>query len=168
MIENDDSLPRYLRQELARMGAPLTPNVQNSDNEWLEPVAGMIGHVSEVNGKGAQEVQGFAPTRHELKQLYLYWAKRKVDLDLLMFRYDTVGSDWLRISSLAGRRLGRIERLLGAEACAPLRGVVEAEFESSGELWRAFKEGDYALRDSLLDAFYRQKDSHTDVGGTGE
>ena len=63
MIEDNNSdpgelAPDELRRMLADMGAPLTPNIMNADNAWLDPVAGFIGHVSEVNGAEAEEYPG--------------------------------------------------------------------------------------------------------------
>ena len=67
-----------------------------------------------------------------------------------MFSYAQVRSDWLRISSFAGRRMARIERILGHEVCQPLREAVEARFaEDGGDLWKAFKADDTAARDRL-------------------
>jgi hypothetical protein len=44
-----------------------------------------IGYVEEVNGTGAQEVQEFLPTRHELLQLVKYWARVDVDINTSTF-----------------------------------------------------------------------------------
>jgi hypothetical protein len=63
MIEDNNSNPgqidaEELRRQLADTGIHLTPNVVNRDNKWLEPLGGVIGHVSEVNGADAEEVPG--------------------------------------------------------------------------------------------------------------
>jgi len=76
--------------------------VTNSDDDWLD----------EFNGPGAEEIQGFVPTRHELIQLVKYWAKVELDLDCFMFIDRTKASDLLRQTSFAQRRIGRIAELL--------------------------------------------------------
>ena len=68
MIEDNNIEPGEMDPEellRAEIGI-LTPNVVNRDNAWLGPIGGCIGHVSEVNGAGAEEVPGLVPTRHEL------------------------------------------------------------------------------------------------------
>ena len=59
----------------------------NADNESLGAMrcgTFSIGYVEEVNGTGAQEVQEFLPTRHELLQLVKYWARVDVDIESLL------------------------------------------------------------------------------------
>ena len=68
------------------------PAVRNADNKMLGAINNgrfIIGHVEEVNGAGAEEVQGFLPTRNELIQLAKYWAKVGIDIDYYWFCFST-------------------------------------------------------------------------------
>ena len=127
----------------------------------------VISHIAAMK-EGEKEVPDFVPTRHELAQLFLYWAKRKVDIDFFMFTVNQACNSWRWTSSFASLRLDQIEQQLGAELCVPVWEAVEADFaeSSSEELWRAFKVGDYATRDRLLDAFYKLDAPDSDVVGS--
>jgi len=87
--------------------------VSNSDDDCLD----------EFNGPGAEEIQGFVPTRHELIQLVKYWAKVELDLDCFMFIDRTKASDLLRQTSFAARRIGQIAELLGDEVIKTINEV---------------------------------------------
>ena len=115
---------------------------QNADNRLLEPF-GPIGYVAEVNGPDAAEVPAFVPTRDELMQLAKYWAELELDLTYLMASTGTVGSDWLRKTSFAGRRLGRIERALGGDEVHEIVTRVREQFAATGdpEVWKLFCDG---------------------------
>ena len=121
---------------------PKNTVVKNADNEWLGPYP--FGYVSEVNGPDAAEVPAFVPTRYELLQIARYWAGVELDLDFFMAIYQCTGSDWLRKTSFAGRRLGRIERALGGDEVERVVEDVRKKFSASVDprWWKAFVEGD--------------------------
>lgn len=120
--------------------------VANQDNEGLFPIVGdrvVIGWVDEVNGEGAEELAAFVPTRHELRQLYKFWARQATEIDVDCFLYKQTGSTELRLRPYADRRVGRITDLLGPEECNLLWQDVESDLARQyGDLWTAFKEGD--------------------------
>ena len=132
-----------LRRTMAAMGTPLTPNVVNRDNEWLEPIGGIVGHVSEVNGAGAQEVPGFVPTRHELSVLVKHWMTEIIQYAFWFFCYEQACSSHCRRSSFAGRRIDRIAAFIGNDAVE--RAIDEAYEEygqtNNSDAWRIFLHG---------------------------
>ena len=137
----EDSVLRPYSQEVTMRKNRV---VENADNELLLPSP--YGFVSEVNGPDAVEVPDFVPTRHELLQIARYWANVELDLEFLMATTGVVGSDWLRQTSFAGRRLGRIDRASGDDGVQRVVVVeqVRQEFSESVDprWWKAFVEGD--------------------------
>jgi hypothetical protein len=116
--------PEELRRKLADMGAPLTPNIVNADNAWLDPIVGCIGHVSEVNGAEAEEVLGFVPTRHELSVLVKHWMTEVIDYEFEWFRWQQTSSSGSRRAAFGSRRISRIAAFIGDDAVQ--RAVDEA------------------------------------------
>src|SRR5215472_10713447 len=105
MSEKEDNFLRDLNN----------PAVKNADNDWLGAVrAGLftIGHVDEVNGRGAEEVP-FVPTRHELIQLVKYWARTAFDIEYEWFLYQQSGSSDRRRQPFALNRISRIQLVIG-------------------------------------------------------
>ena len=135
---------------------PKNTVVENADNELLEPSP--FGYVSEVNGPDAAEVLAFVPTRHELLQIARYWAGVELDLNFFMALYQCTGSDWLRKTSFAGRRLGRIERALGGNDVERVVEDVRRKFSESVDPrhWKAFVEGDTAELDRLAEEIHKR------------
>jgi len=135
--------------------------VTNSDNELLEP--GQYGFVDEVNGPGAEEIQGFVPTRHELIQIVKYWAYVELDLTHLMHVYQQTGSDWLRKTSFAGRRVGRISRILGDDEVKKAVDEVYAEFikKMDKRLWNVFVNGTAEEQAAVEEEIWRKFDWDT-------
>ena len=80
---------------------------------------------------------------HELMQLAKYWAELELDLTYSMASTGTIGSDWLRKTSFAGRRLGRIERALGGDEVDEIVTRVREQFAATvdPELWKLFCDG---------------------------
>ena len=113
--------------------------VTNSDNELLMPIGG-CGSVDEDNGPGAEEIQGFVPTRHELIQIVKYWANVELDLNYFMFFHSTTGSDLLRQTSFAQRRIGRIAKILGEDEVRKAIDGVYTKFEKDLEVFTEFGE----------------------------
>ncbi len=131
----------------------------NKDSEWLEPMWG-CGFVDEVNGLGAEEIRDFIPTRHELIQLVKYWAEVEIDLSYFMFVYNQTGSDWLRKTSFAGRRIGRIARLMGDDE------VKKAIDELKAKLCKESKGMDIYLNGSEVErAALREECQNYGLGG---
>ncbi len=121
---------------------PKNTVVENADNEWLEPSP--FGYVSEVNGPDAAEIPAFVPTRHELLQIARYWADVELDLNFFMAIHQCVGSDWLRKTSFAARRLDLIERVLGGDDVNNVVKNVHDKFSESVDprWWKAYMAGD--------------------------
>lgn len=121
----------------------LTPNVVNRDNKWLEPVGSFIGHVSEVNGPGGEEIDGFLPTRHELGLVVKHWMMQIIEYEFFIFCFQCASSELTRRSSFAARRVERIEMLIGEEDTHRAIENAYAEFgrAQNAETWRIFRNG---------------------------
>jgi hypothetical protein len=134
-----------------------------------------IGYVEEVNGTGAQEVQEFLPTRHELLQLVKYWARVDVDIEYFYFCCQQSGSTEMRRSTFARRRLARIADLLGDEA---VDQAIEEAFADYGKdqdprVWNIFLNGTEEERKALREELDRKMqeyfaESATSEAGSGE
>lgn len=93
-------------------------NMSNADNEWLGPLTTgrfVIGSVDQVNGRGAEEVPNFVPTRYELVQLAKHWAREDLEISWFWFVYGSTGSTETRVKSFARRRINRIAAVLGGD-----------------------------------------------------
>ncbi len=145
-IEQGEIDPDELRRRLADMGMPLTPNVVNADNAWLEPIGGWIGHVSEVNGRGAEELPGFVPTRHELCLLVKYWMTEVIDFDFSFFCFEQTCSIGIRRWNFGKRRIDRIAAFIGKDA---VERAIDEAYEEYGrqqdsdafQAWRVYLHG---------------------------
>ncbi len=102
--------------------------VTNSDNDWLEPMWG-CGFVDEVNGPGAEEIQGFVPTRDELIQIVKYWTEVELDLNFFMFIHSYIESHLLSERGFAYRRIGRIAKILCEDEVSKARLEVVRVFD---------------------------------------
>lgn len=125
--------------------------VTNCDNKDLMPFGGngcIVGYVDEINGRGAEEVAGFLPTRHELIMLVKYWAERILDDEYFYFLYAQTGSTETRRLPFAGRRIKRIQELLGAEDVSKAVEEAHEEYKYKNRIdpeeWRIFTSGDDA------------------------
>lgn len=139
-----------------------TTDTRNSDNEGLGS-----GHdggyyvedqsfglhnptVDEVNGKGAEEVHDFVPTRHELLQLARYWEEVEIGRRYLWFTMGVIGSSDTRQVMFAQRRLSRIATILGKDAVDKVIEEVMQKMANetqSSPAWRAFLSGTEEERD---------------------
>jgi hypothetical protein len=132
------------------------PVVRNVDNELLGAIRlrGLtIGCVEEVNGRGAEEVRNFVPTRHELIQLVKYWAKIGIDIDYFWFCYQQTGSTEMRRGPYAWRRVKRIADILGVEV---VKEAIDEACEEYGKdqdprAWNIFLNGTSEERRVLQD-----------------
>lgn len=137
------------------------PIVRNADNELLGAMhsGGLtIGYVEEVNGPGAEEVQGFLPTRHELMQLAKYWAKVEIDINYFYFCYQQTGSTEIRRGPFARRRVARIADVLGEEVVkkAVDDAYVEYGKDQDPRTWNTFLSGTPEERKALQDEIARE------------
>ena len=128
--------------------------VQNADNAGLNPtrLCGMMeGCVVDVNGGLAEEVQGFLPTYDELMQLVKYWTKTDLDIQLFEFRFRTTGSTEWRRATFAGRRIARIENLIGKDLVEMAQEEAYAEVgkEQDPREWDIFLNGTEEQRKDL-------------------
>jgi hypothetical protein len=145
----------------------------NSDNQHLMPLTGnglIIGSVDEVNGRGAEEITSFVPTRHELIVIVKYWAEQTLSNRYFEFVYAQTGSSEIRLRAFANRRIARIEDILGAEAID--KALEEAqegykkEHNIDPEEWRIFTSGTPEEWDTFqakveqeMDAYCRRKEA---------
>ena len=149
MAEDNDGKPieidpAELRGDLADMG-PLTPNVAHGDYD--DPMWDRSGGYWELTGAGAQEIQGFEPTRHELCVLVKYWMTQIIEYNFDYFCDEVGCSIGSRRWAFGNRRINRMETVLGKDAVT--RAINEAyeeygrERERAGnsEAWRIFRHG---------------------------
>jgi len=135
--------------------------VTNKDNELLHPWGNemfTIGYVEQVNGPGAEEFPEFDPTRHELIQIVKYWTEEWLDLDYFMFLYNQTGSDWLRKSHFAHRRVGRIAEILGDDEVKKTIDEVYTQFGKTKDkrTWDIFLNGTEEQREEIQDEIQRE------------
>ena len=138
--------------------------VGNTDNADLEPMCGngfVIGSVDEVNGDGAKEILGFAPTQHELIQVVKYWVNRELDIRWFTFITGQTGSTERRVVHFALRRIGRIGDVLGAEDVD--KAIEEAAEEFSKpldqHLLQVFWKGDAAEWETVQEETWKKINS---------
>lgn len=137
------------------------PSVRNADNEFLGeiPSGGLrIGYLNDINGPGAEEVEGFLPTRHELSQLAKYWAKVAIDIEYFWFCYQQTGSTEMRRGPFARRRVARIAHLLGEEVVNRAREEAYAEYgkDQDPRVWNIFLNGPDEERRALREELDRK------------
>jgi hypothetical protein len=107
---------------------------------WIQAGACRIGFVDEVNGPGAEEVDFYKPTRHELKMLARYWAKTQLDIQVSWFFYRQAGSTDIRLEPYAANRLRRLSEAIGREVVdALVKELQQDQRKKMGdEFWRVF------------------------------
>ena len=133
----------------------MAPPVRNPDNEWLGPM-GIVGHVWEVNGAGAQEFSDFHPTKHELITLAKYWAEIAIDIEYFWFLFQQSGSSDIRRHPFAWARVGRIRDLLGQEVDAAVDEVYRTfGAKQDKEAWGIFLHGTSVQRATLQEEIQR-------------
>jgi len=136
--------------------------VPNADNDLLGVThAGQIGigYVDEVNGLGATEAPDFVPTRHELLELVKYWYSVILHNNWFFFCYQQTGSREIRENWFAGRRISRVERILGEKPVERAIEEVARKFRESvndPEAWRIFTEGTEWEREAFSENIYRE------------
>jgi hypothetical protein len=139
------------------LGNPAVPNADNQGlgEEFFGPFT--VGYVDEVNGLGAEEVQGFVPTRHELIELAKYWAK--VDLEIAWSCFCSMGNGGreIRLGPFAWRRVERIAALLGDVVYAAVDEVRE-DFGKSIDRreWNIFLNGTPEEKEAVQEEIYRE------------
>ncbi len=106
-----------------------------------------------VNGRGAEEIPDFVPTRDELLQLLNYWVKEALDyeyFDCLFIPY-------------AWRRVDRIGELLGEERAKKAVEEAYAEFGKDKDQrdWEIFMHDSSKDRKALQDQLQREMDDGT-------
>lgn len=148
-----EDLQRYQKQAA-------NPKVRNADNSGLGPIGQgiIIGYVDQVNGSGAEEFEGFVPTRYELIQLAKHWAKVAIDIEYFWFCYEQPSSSEIRLRPFAWRRVNRIADVLGDEA---VQKAVDAAYEEYGKrqdarTWNIFLNGTPEERKALQDEIARE------------
>ena len=100
----------------------------------------IFDEMDELNDAAAEEVPGFVPTRGELIQIVKYWANVELNLNYYMFFHSTTGSDLLRQTSFAQRRIGRIAKILGEDEVRKAIDGVYTKFEKDLEVFTEFGE----------------------------
>jgi len=134
-----------------------TTTQRTTDADGLEPMkagALCIGFVDEVNGPGAVEMPGFAPTRYELLQLVKHWAMQILEVEFFFFCYQQAGSEDIRRMPFAERRIDRIAAHVGKadvkEACDEAKATFAQHIDP--ETWRIFTSGTPAERAAFVRA----------------
>lgn len=135
----------------------------SEDSAFLGPMVGRgfcIGFVDEVNGPGGVECAEYVPTVHELRVLAEYWSRTEIDIDFDTFAFAQIGSTELRLGPYAGRRLGRIARLISEDTVREIHQKEEDRMRAKVDpaMWEAFVKDDIATRDRLLTEIYRRMD----------
>jgi hypothetical protein len=125
--------------------------VRNADNKDAMPWGNesfVVGHVDEVNGRGAEELAGFFPTRHELLVLTKYWYRRQLADRWFFFQFGSTGSTEMRVETFAWNRIHRVAEILGDDEARRAIADVDLEFsnEVDPEMWNIFLHGDAAQR----------------------
>ena len=129
-------------------------------DQQLDPVIygplGRIGYVPEIWGPEGQLCEGFRPTRHELGIVYLYWARRQIEIHVDWFLDASVSSSEMRLDAYCGRRCSAIGEALGEAECARLDKLAKEAVRRScnEETWRMYVEKDYAARDRMMQAAF--------------
>ena len=141
--------------------------VNNQDPGPLLERGLVIGHVDEVNGKGAKEMSGFVPTRHELLELARHWLEKVLKISYSWFITAQTGSREIRLEPYAMGRVSRIAALVGQEAVREIEDEVFAEFQQKVDPrhWDIFLRGDKKQREEVREEFYREiAREHTEEG----
>jgi hypothetical protein len=137
-------------------GQPAVEDESCRDGDGLGAWSGhgfTVGQVDEVNGLGAEECEGYRPTRCELRQLARYWYQQRLDLQIRYFLIGESSSTGWRLSSYSQRRLDRLAEILGAEAIDEVVAEVESDAceRLGAEWWEIFKNGNRQQWDAVLD-----------------
>ncbi len=103
----------------------------------------IVGAVDAINGADGQEVPGYIPTVHELKQLAAYWYEERIDHDFESFAYRRTDSRVWRWSVFTGRRLSRLAEILGDDAMQEVweKAIASYRHKLTDEDWRIFTSG---------------------------
>jgi hypothetical protein len=133
-------------------------NTVTKDAAGLEPIGNhkfLIGSVDEVNGRGAEEISAFVPTRYEMIQLAKYWANVAIDIEYFWFCCEQVGSSDRRRRSFAWRRVSRIAELLGENEIDQAVKDAYDDFGKSRDprIWNIFRNGTREEREQLQREF---------------
>ena len=119
---------------------------KNADNHdlgpWDEIPELTTGYVSEVNGRWAQEVPQFVPTRAELLAIAEHWASVAIERTFVEWANATNTDDWRRIY-FAWRRVYRIREFLGGVVDRMVDDKIKKFYEETGwrkdpENWKKF------------------------------
>lgn len=94
-----------------------------------------IGFVRQVNGPAAKARPEFAATEYELEELTRMWVRTLLDLDFYCYATQSCGSSEWREMQYAGRRIGRLQKLLGQATVERITEDIVAEL---GERFNCF------------------------------
>jgi hypothetical protein len=132
---------------------PQTPNSDNSSLGQYTNGAFTVGSVDEVNGRGAQEVPAFIPTRNELVELAKYWAKVAIEAEFFGFIYACSGSTEIRLIPFAWRRVDRIADCVGEDEVGNAVEEVYEELAKTRDVrtWQIFRNGTPEERQAIQD-----------------
>ena len=97
----------------------------------------------EVDGEAGAEIREFVITRHELGQIFMYWANRRLENEYRSFAYGNADSTDIRLNEYAESRLNRAAKLLSEEEINNLIADAEDAFREKHkvphEVWKIFK-----------------------------
>ena len=103
----------------------------------------IIGFVRHVNGPAAQARPEFTATQYELEELTRLWVRTLLDLDFYCYSTESSGSSEWREIRYAGRRIGRLQEVLGQDSVDRITEEVTGELGErfQGEAWDDFLVG---------------------------
>jgi hypothetical protein len=136
--------------------------VATNPQDGQQPTTFVIGFVDEINGKEGEEVPEYVATRHELRQLAVYWSRERLNRDIWWFLFQQTGStDW-RWSIYIDRRLDRLQQILGEEVMTNAFDDVSARWRKlhkfSDEDWRVFVQGSEREQEAWREARRRKEE----------
>jgi hypothetical protein len=132
------------------------------DSDSLVAPWGPLGHVDEVNGRGALAVPEFIASRYELLVLLKHWTEIELDIRFWWFCFQMGDNSKGRLNTLAARRVNRIADALNDEK-AVQTAIKEAQEafgnKQDGLAWREFTGGATLEEESENDNFLSRGDA---------
>ena len=163
--ETSEDIQKYMEHRA-------NPSVRNADNGFLGEIHSggfRIGYLDDINGSGAEEMEGFLPTQHELIQLAKYWAKVAIDIEYFWFCYQQTGSTEIRRGPFARRRVARIAHLLGEDVVNKAKEEAYEEYgkDQDPRIWNVFLNGTREEREAVQDEIAQKMQEWDNDESTG-
>ena len=112
-----------------------------------------VGYDDDIHGPGAEIINGFQPTRRELRVIAEFWYREVLDIEIFYFLYQQYDAGWTQRCEFASNRLNRIKGYLGKKEMERIVRKVDDESEArlGQEYWRIYKEGTPEERDRVAE-----------------